>query len=106
IAIAEGEIGHLSQPVGDLLTPRAQTAFDRMLERMLSLWDCEPECVAFDPLRETFGRTLAAEKGARPLAVDHHHAHIAAVLAECGRTDRVLGMSLDSTGLDIDPDLA
>jgi hydrogenase maturation protein HypF len=106
IAIAEGETGRLSQPVGDLLTPRAQVAFERMLERMLSLWDCEPRCVAFDPLRETYGRALAARKGARPLAVDHHHAHVAAVLAEYGRSDRVLGISLDSTGLDIDPDLA
>lgn len=106
LAIAEGTTGRLSQPVGDLLTPRSELAFERMLERMLSLWDCEPRCVVFDPSRETAGRALAARFGAQPFVVDHHHAHVAAVLAEHGRSDRVLGLSLDSTGHDVDPELA
>lgn len=106
LAIADGRTGRLSQPVGDLLTPRAEVAFERMLERMLSLWDCEPRHVIYDPSREQAGRALALRFGAQPFAVDHHHAHVGAVLAEHGRSDRVLGLSLDSIGHDVDPELA
>ena len=105
IAVAEGTTLRLSQPIGDLETPRAETAFRRTVDRMLSLWSCAPEIVAADRSRARAAQALAVELGARAVIVDHHHAHVASVVAEHGIEDAVLGVSLDSSGQLIDPEL-
>jgi hydrogenase maturation protein HypF len=105
IGLAEGDTLRLSQPVGDLGTSRANAAFRLTIDRMLALWDCEPTRVVTDPVRETAARALAAELGAETVVVDHHHAHVGSVLAEHGIERPVLGVSLDSSGQVVDPEL-
>lgn len=105
IAVATGTTMRLSQPVGDLGSPRADAAFRRTLDRMLELWDCLPEWVVADPERKSAAQGLAARWGAEVILVDHHHAHVGAVLAENRIEGRVLGVSLDSSGRIVDPEL-
>jgi len=105
IGVAEGNTLRLSQPVGDLGTSRAAAAFRRTVDRMLALWGCEPRCVVADPIREQPARALAAELGARTVLVDHHHAHVGSILAEHCIESPVLGVSLDSSGQLVDPEL-
>lgn len=105
VGVAVGTSMRLSQPIGDLGSSRADLAFRRTLDRQLALWDCHPEWVVADPERAAAARAIALAWGAETILVDHHHAHVATVLAEHGIEGRVLGVSLDSSGQIVDPEL-
>ncbi|MDH5198046.1 MAG: carbamoyltransferase HypF, partial [Gemmatimonadota bacterium] len=64
------------------------------------LFQIEPEVVVRD-LHPGYLSTRVAEELALPrtIAVQHHVAHVAAVLAEHGCADRVIGVAFDGTGL-------
>jgi hypothetical protein len=49
-----------------------------------------------------YARSRAAETGTRLVAVQHHHAHMAACMAENGLTDPVIGVTFDGSGLGTD----
>lgn len=78
----------VSQHIGDLEHPENQDAFAASLDHYLRLYDLDPEAVAVDLHPEIssarLGRALAQERGRRLLAIQHHHAHAAACLAEHG----------------------
>ena len=89
-----------------ILVARAEAAFEQEVERMLAFARLEPDVVACD-LHPHMHSTLFAEDrfGDRPLVrVQHHHAHMAAVMAEHGLgTDAdVAAIVLDGVGFDPD----
>src|SRR5690606_33063030 len=66
------------------------------LEHLLG---ASPEAIAHD-LHPDYRSTRWALASARlAVRVQHHHAHVAACLAEHGRDDRVIGIAFDGTGL-------
>jgi len=92
----------VSQHVGDLDHFAVRVAFERTIHDLLSMYQLEPRdvIVAHDAHPEyvstTIGQSLEA---AGTLAIQHHRAHIASVLAERQAWDRrVVGVSLDGTG--------
>ncbi|MBA7676061.1 Carbamoyltransferase HypF [subsurface metagenome] len=102
IAIAFGKQTILSQHIGDLSTPEAHRAFARVVEDLPRLYDFTPEVVACD-LHPDFLSTQYAESLGLPLVkVQHHHAHVAAVMAEHEPEGPVLGIAWDGTGLGTD----
>jgi hydrogenase maturation protein HypF len=115
IALAVGDQVFVSQHVGDLGTPQAQDAFERVVADFLSMYRAEPEWVAHD-LHPDYASTRWIEEsgGARApewrrrlsrvprVAVQHHHAHLAACLAENGHDGPALGVTWDGTGLGSD----
>jgi hydrogenase maturation protein HypF len=109
IALLRGRTAVVSQHLGDLATPLARLDFDRAVELYLDLYKLRPGVVACD-LHPDFHTTRTAEALAErfgcPLAgVQHHHAHVAACLAENGVAPHaapVLGIVLDGTGLGSD----
>lgn len=91
--------------VGELDSERAVEQFGRTATRLLELFEGEPEYVTYDPVSQArFNGVLRAVE-AKPVAVDHHHAHVAAVMAEHGLLGPVLGMSLDGPAPVVDADL-
>jgi len=95
----------LSQHMGDLENPAANAAYRDTLELYLELFGHEPRVLAIDVhpdyLSSKFGRQRAAGGGCRVLPVQHHHAHLAACMAENGvelDADPVVGLALDGIG--------
>ncbi len=97
VAIAIGQNVFVSQHIGDLDNPKALKAFQETVEDFKKLWEFEPEVVAAD-MHPGYPSTRFAEELGLPLVkVQHHHAHIAALLAELGREEG-FGASWDGTG--------
>ena len=69
-------------------------------------FEIEPEVVVHDLhpgyLSTEWARRWAADRGLPLIAVQHHHAHIAACMAEHRLTEPVIGLSLDGTGYGTD----
>jgi hydrogenase maturation protein HypF len=113
----------LSQHVGDLETPEALAAFERVIADLLRLWEAEPVAIAHDLhpdyLSTRWARraaagdesegplppailTAAREGRLRLVGVQHHHAHLASCLAENGPGGPALGVTWDGTGYGTD----
>ncbi|HRP65348.1 MAG TPA: carbamoyltransferase HypF [Thauera sp.] len=104
-----GSAGALFSPnLGDLDTPQACREVEPAVAALLAATPDRPLAVAHD-LHPDFHSTrvalaTAARLGVPALGVQHHHAHVGAVLAEHGRFDvrPVLGLALDGIGLGSD----
>lgn len=91
---------------GDLGDPQGCRDLDDSVERLLACVDGPLRAVAHDLHPDFYSSQLAvglaARLGVPSLAVQHHHAHIAALMAEHGLHQAVLGLALDGVGLGTD----
>jgi hydrogenase maturation protein HypF len=106
ICVTRGNEAFVSQHVGDLDNAATVGFLEETVAHLTGILEVEPALVVHD-LHPDFASTrlavrIAAERGIPALAVQHHHAHIAAVLAEHGHVGPVLGMALDGVGLGTD----
>lgn len=98
-AIAEGWDAYVSQHVGDLETLETMEHWERSLASFERLFHVTPSVAVRDLHPGYLSTTLAAELGlSRTIAVQHHHAHVAAVAAEHGVATPVVGLAWDGTG--------
>ena len=94
----------LSQHIGDLENYETLSAFEENVEHMERLFRVRPEAVAYDLhpdyMATRYGLARAEREGLAAIAVQHHHAHIAAAMADKGLPgDRpVIGLAFDGTG--------
>ncbi len=90
------------RPVGDLEDMDVQEVWTRDLRRALATYRVEASVLAVDMHPAYHSRRLAAElvPAGRTVEVQHHHAHLAAVMAEegLGPGDRAVGLIMDGTG--------
>jgi hydrogenase maturation protein HypF len=96
----------ISQHIGDLETLEATGAFERVIADFLRLYGARPAAVAHD-LHPDYASTRwavewAEQAGVSLFPVQHHHAHLAACLAEHGPAGRALGVTWDGTGYGTD----
>jgi len=85
--------------LGDLETDEACSAFEETLERYSRFVGIEPEVVVHDLHPDYFSTRWAESRtDLVRIAVQHHHAHVAAVMAEHGLDGPVLGLAFDGTG--------
>jgi hydrogenase maturation protein HypF len=106
IAVADGKYAWLSQHIGDMDDLATLSAFDSAQSHLQELTGVSPNVLVADahPLyRSTaWAHRSAADRPVR--TVQHHHAHIAAVMAEHGLdgSNQVLGFAFDGTGYGTD----
>ncbi|HEY0845759.1 MAG TPA: carbamoyltransferase HypF [Noviherbaspirillum sp.] len=97
---------HWSPLHGDLGDPANCIALEQSVEALLSQADGRIEAVAHDLHPDFFSTQLAqriaGQLGVPAITVQHHHAHIAAVSAEYGLDEPVIGLALDGVGLGTD----
>ena len=106
VCIASGQQAFISKTVGDLDSPDACRAHEATARRLLEWHGEKPVAIAHD-LHPDFHSTrfaaqLATELDVPLIAVQHHHAHIAALTAEHRINEPVLGLALDGVGLGAD----
>jgi hydrogenase maturation protein HypF len=101
-AVADGRYAWLSQHVGDMDDLATLSAFDSAQLHLRALTGVDPETFVADA-HPGYRSTAWAHRNcaAKPVRhVQHHHAHLAAVMAEHGfdGTVQVLGFAFDGTG--------
>ncbi|MDD3518218.1 MAG: carbamoyltransferase HypF [Chromatiales bacterium] len=106
LCATRGSEAFLSQHIGDLDNAATCRALEETATHLLGVLDIRPRAVACDLHPDFHSSRLAArlaDEWAVPLiGVQHHHAHIAAVMAEHGLDGPVLGLALDGVGLGSD----
>ncbi len=99
LTLVDGARAYVSQHIGDLDSLETVTHFRETLGRFASLFQIVPAAAVRDLHPGYLSTRLAAElELPRTISVQHHHAHIAAVLAEHGERGPVIGLAFDGTG--------
>lgn len=101
-ALTKGPFVYMSQYFGDMDSLENQEIYEENVQRMESLFRIKPQLAACD-LHPLYYTTAFAEKSGLPLIrVQHHHAHVASVMAEHALKGPVIGVSFDGTGYGTD----
>jgi hydrogenase maturation protein HypF len=103
VCVTRGKDAFLSQPAGTLDSPESCRALESTVEGLLRTLEVDPAMVAHDlhpDFHSTrFAAAFAARRGIPAVAIQHHHAHVAAVAAEHHLRGPLLGLALDGVGL-------
>jgi len=104
--LTEGHNAFLSQHIGDLEDAETLDYFKWCVAHLEHVLRVTPDLIAHDLhpsyLSTRYAQQLAEEQGLEAVAVQHHHAHIAACMAEHGAPGPVLGVACDGTGYGAD----
>ncbi|TLN16697.1 carbamoyltransferase HypF, partial [bacterium] len=93
----------VSHHIGDMENMETLASFEEGIEFYKKLFDIKPEVIVHDLHPEYLSTKYALEQEGIPLVgVQHHHAHVAACMAENGLDDKVIGISFDGTGYGTD----
>jgi hydrogenase maturation protein HypF len=111
VALSIDQSVFISQHIGDLESEKTLIAFEKAIYDFLRLYEINPVAIVHD-FHPDYSSTLWAirqvQDESSPLyecplmPIQHHHAHLAACLAENGCNDEVLGIVWDGTGYGLD----
>jgi hydrogenase maturation protein HypF len=97
--LAKGRRAWVGHHVGDLKNYETLRSFSEGIEHLERLFAVEPEVVAHDIHPDYLSTRYALEReGVEVVSVQHHHAHLAACLAEHGHEGPAIGAIYDGTG--------
>ncbi|KAF0178466.1 MAG: hydrogenase maturation protein HypF [Nitrospirae bacterium] len=101
-ALSKGRFAIVSQHIGDMENYETLRFFEETLRNLKQVYRAEPEAVAHDLhpgyLATQWSQRQCEERNLKCLGVQHHHAHIAAVMAEHQILEPIIGVALDGTG--------
>jgi hydrogenase maturation protein HypF len=98
VTLVKNERAYVSQHIGDLKNALAFDNFKESVGALSRLMEVTPELIACDMHPQYLSARHARAMGLPVVEVQHHHAHIASVMAEHGRRGRVIGIAADGTG--------
>ncbi|MCD4650216.1 MAG: carbamoyltransferase HypF [Candidatus Cloacimonetes bacterium] len=97
-ALGKGRNAYLSPYIGNSETKSTTDFYLETLEKYKKWFDIEPEKIACD-LHPDYATTHFAKASGLPVVrVQHHVAHVAAVMAEHQLTEPIIGIAYDGTG--------
>lgn len=96
--LTRGDLAFISAHVGDLENMATFGAYTAAIKHYQGLFSVRPEVVACDLHPDYLSTKYALSLDLPRVEVQHHHAHIAGVLAEHGLAEPVLGVAFDGTG--------
>lgn len=96
--LAKGGNAVLSPYIGDMDERLTQNYFMESLNNFKRFLDVEPKIIACDSHPQYYSSAMAKNLEGRKIYVQHHHAHLASVMAEHNLKEPVLGVTFDGTG--------
>ena len=101
-AISRGAFSCLSRHIGDLDSIESEAVYKDTYDRMKAFFKINPGLAVCDLHPRYFPTRFAESLGLPIIHAQHHHAHIASVMAEHGLSGPVTGVSFDGTGYGTD----
>ncbi len=98
VCLARGDQAFLSQHIGDLQNTGTCDSFRHIIRHLSGILEIRPELIACDQHPDYLSSLYAARSGLPVVSVQHHHAHLAACMAENGLEGDVIGLIFDGTG--------
>ncbi len=99
----KGRYAFVGHHIGDLENLETLASFRDGIDHYTTLFDIAPQVIVHDLHPDYLATRYALESPiAHKIGVQHHHAHIAGVMAEHGLTDPVIGIAADGTGYGTD----
>ncbi|MFP5512978.1 MAG: carbamoyltransferase HypF, partial [Alphaproteobacteria bacterium] len=99
VCVTRGDEALLSQHIGDLDNAATLGFLEETVAHLLHILGVEPVAVAHDKHPDFQSTRFAERTGLPAVAVQHHHAHVAAVMAEHRIKGPALGLAPDGFGL-------
>ena len=101
--VAKGERAWPSHHIGDIKNYETLQSLEHGVAHFEALFEVRPELVVHDLHPDYLSTRYAlGREDVRLLSVQHHHAHLAATLAEHGETGPAVGAIFDGTGYGTD----
>ena len=102
ICLAAGNKAILSAHLGDLKSSAGLQQYQYEIGQLASLTGIKPRLAVCDLHPDYLSSAFARQLDLPCIAVQHHHAHIAAVLAEHKKRTQVIGVAFDGAGYGAD----
>jgi hydrogenase maturation protein HypF len=100
--IGKGNQAILSQHIGDLKNMETYEFYCETIERFKKMYRMKFRLVAADMHPDYLSARYGNGLGLDIVRVQHHHAHMAACMAEYGLDEQVIGVCMDGTGYGTD----
>ena len=105
-ALSRGNYIFPSQHIGDLKNLETYDNYAQQIRHFRRMFDIKPEVLVCDIhpdyMSSQYAAEYAQEEGLELIQVQHHHAHMAACMADNGVDEKVIGLVWDGTGLGTD----